>query len=62
MLVGELFLIKDVKPEIPERAKIFRSVPCARCGEMVAEHRACVSDGNVICIPYAVICSVTSSA
>jgi len=53
MPVEEIFLIKDVKPEIPERAKIFRSVPCARCGEMVAEHRARVSNGDIVCIPCA---------
>jgi len=53
MPIEELFLIKDVKPEIPERAKIFRSVPCARCGEMVAEHRARVSNGDIVCIPCA---------
>jgi formylmethanofuran dehydrogenase subunit E len=53
MPVEELFIIKEVKPEIPERAKIFRSVPCARCGEMVAEHRARVSNGDIVCIPCA---------
>ncbi len=51
--VEELFLVKDVKPEIPVRAKIFRSVPCAICGEMVAEHRARVRDGKFVCIPCA---------
>ncbi len=53
MPVEELFLIKEVKPEIPERAKIFQSVQCSRCGEMVAEHRARVSDGKFVCIPCA---------
>ncbi|MCX6696280.1 MAG: FmdE family protein [Methanoregula sp.] len=53
MPIKELFIIKVVKPEIPERAKIFRSVQCARCGEMVAEHRARVSEGKFVCIPCA---------
>jgi formylmethanofuran dehydrogenase subunit E len=45
MPVGDLFLIQEIKPEVPEKARIFRSVPCAECGEMVAEHRARVKDG-----------------
>ena len=53
MPIKELFIIQEVKPEVPERAKIFRSVQCSRCGEMVAEHRARVSDGKFVCIPCA---------
>nr|WP_320160957.1 FmdE family protein [uncultured Methanoregula sp.] len=49
----ELFLIKEVNPEIPVKAKMFASVPCAICGEMVAEHRARVRDGKFVCIPCA---------
>ena len=51
--VEELFIIREVKPEIPGKAKIFRSVPCSSCGEMVAEHWARVSDGKFVCIPCA---------
>jgi formylmethanofuran dehydrogenase subunit E len=51
MPIEELFIIKEVKPEIPQRARIFRSVQCASCGEMVAEHRARVRDGKFLCIP-----------
>ncbi|MDO9326548.1 MAG: TraR/DksA C4-type zinc finger protein [Methanoregula sp.] len=29
------------------------SVPCAKCGEMVAEHRARVRDGKFVCMPCA---------
>jgi formylmethanofuran dehydrogenase subunit E len=53
MPVEELFIIKEIKPEIPDRAHIFRSVQCAECGEMVAEHRARVKDGKFVCIPCA---------
>jgi len=53
MPFDELFIAKEVRPEIPVRAKIFASVPCARCGEMVAEHRARVRDGKFICMPCA---------
>jgi formylmethanofuran dehydrogenase subunit E len=49
----DLFLITETKPEIPEKARIFRSVQCAVCGEMVAEHRARVKDGKFVCIPCA---------
>ena len=49
----ELFIAKEVRPEIPVRAKIFASVTCASCGEMVAEHRARVRDGKFVCIPCA---------
>jgi formylmethanofuran dehydrogenase subunit E len=51
--VEDLFLIKEITPEIPEKARIFRSVQCAECGEMVAEHRARVKDGKFVCIPCA---------
>ncbi|MEN6395857.1 MAG: TraR/DksA C4-type zinc finger protein [Methanoregula sp.] len=32
---------------------MFRSVPCASCGEMVAEHRARVREGKIVCITCA---------
>ena len=53
MPIDELFIIKEVRPEIPVRAKIFTSIPCALCGEMVAEHRARVRDGKFVCMPCA---------
>jgi formylmethanofuran dehydrogenase subunit E len=47
----ELFKIEQVEVEIPEEARIFQSVKCAKCGELVAEHRARVENGTIICIP-----------
>jgi formylmethanofuran dehydrogenase subunit E len=47
----ELFKIEHVEIEIPEEARIFQSIKCAKCGEMVAEHRARVEKGNFVCIP-----------
>ncbi|MDV4341709.1 formylmethanofuran dehydrogenase [Methanoculleus sp. YWC-01] len=44
-----LFTIQDVEVEIPERARIFSSVPCAKCGEMTAESRVRVEDGKFLC-------------
>jgi formylmethanofuran dehydrogenase subunit E len=53
MPIDELFIAREVTPEIPVRAKIFTSVQCARCGEMVAEHRARVRNGTFVCMPCA---------
>jgi formylmethanofuran dehydrogenase subunit E len=53
MPIDELFIARGVKPEIPVKAKIFTSVQCASCGEMVAEHRARVRKGTFVCIPCA---------
>ena len=51
--IGELFIEKEARSEIPEPARISASVQCATCGEMVAEHRARVKNGKVVCIPCA---------
>ena len=51
MPIEELFITREVKTEIPVKAKIFTSVRCATCGEMVAEHRARVRDGKIVCMP-----------
>lgn len=48
---NELFKIERVEIEIPEEARIFKSVKCAKCGELVAEHRARVENNNFVCIP-----------
>ncbi len=45
------FDVKHVKPEIPSKARIFKSVKCSKCGETVAESRARVQDGCFVCIP-----------
>lgn len=47
----ELFKIEHVKIEIPEEARIFKSIKCANCGELVAEHRARIENGKIVCIP-----------
>jgi formylmethanofuran dehydrogenase subunit E len=45
------FDVKHVKPKIPGKARIFKSVKCSKCGETVAESRARVQDGCFVCIP-----------
>jgi formylmethanofuran dehydrogenase subunit E len=47
----EIYTVEHVRVEVPERARIFRSHPCAVCGEMVSESRARVMDGKIVCIP-----------
>ncbi|MCK8601150.1 FmdE family protein [Desulfoferrobacter suflitae] len=46
-----IFTITDVSPEVPEKARIFKSVNCAYCGEPVMEPRARIRDGKHACIP-----------
>jgi len=50
---SELFIEKEARSDIPERARIFGSVQCASCGEIVAEHRARVKNQKIVCIPCA---------
>jgi len=51
MPADELFNIEFVDVEIPEKARIFGSVKCSKCGELVAEHRARVENNDFVCIP-----------
>ncbi|MDN5294031.1 MAG: formylmethanofuran dehydrogenase subunit [Eubacteriales bacterium] len=50
---GEFCTVQAVQEEIPPKAKIFRSLTCAFCGEQVAEHRARWREGRPACIPCA---------
>jgi formylmethanofuran dehydrogenase subunit E len=47
------FRIDEVSVEIPEKARIFKTVACKFCGEPVMEPRARVRDGGFACIPCA---------
>jgi formylmethanofuran dehydrogenase subunit E len=47
----DLFKIDDVPPEVPGRARIFKSSTCEFCGEPVMEPRARIRDGKISCIP-----------
>jgi formylmethanofuran dehydrogenase subunit E len=47
----EIFSISHVTVDIPERARIFRSVRCSICGETVSESRARLQEGKIVCIP-----------
>jgi formylmethanofuran dehydrogenase subunit E len=47
----ELFMIEFVDIDIPDEARVFSSFRCAKCGELVSEHRLRVENGSLICIP-----------
>jgi len=49
---GDLFNVKHIeKTDVPKKARIFRSVTCQKCGELVSEHRARMENGEAVCIP-----------
>ena len=48
---SKMFDIKHVELEQPKKARIFKSVKCSQCGELVSEHRSCVKNGEIVCIP-----------
>ena len=47
----DLFNVKEVDIKIPEKARIFSSVKCSKCGLMVMETRARILNENTYCIP-----------
>lgn len=48
---AELFDVKRVMVEMPEPARIYKSLNCDRCGEKVMAPRTITVDGQVQCIP-----------
>ncbi|KPJ98862.1 MAG: hypothetical protein AMJ60_06870 [Desulfobacterales bacterium SG8_35] len=50
---AELFEIQRITAEMPEPARIYPSITCARCGEKAMEPRARVVKGQVVCMPCA---------
>ncbi|MCX7792849.1 MAG: FmdE family protein [Thermodesulfovibrionales bacterium] len=47
----EIMKLTKVKIELPKEAKIYRSVRCEVCGEKVAEPKARLKEGRILCIP-----------
>ncbi len=47
----EIMKVKRVKIELPKEAHIYQSVRCEACGEKVAEPKARLRHGKVVCIP-----------
>lgn len=50
---AELFEVKRIAVELPEPARIYRSVTCALCREKVMEPRTRDIDDRLLCIPCA---------
>ena len=50
---SELFEISRIQVEMPEPARIYRSLTCASCGEKVMESRIRKIEGKILCIPCA---------
>ena len=49
---ADLFNVKHIEiADVPKRARIFRSVLCQKCGELVSEHRVRLKNGETMCIP-----------
>ncbi len=48
---SELFKITKMKMQLPSEARIYPSIRCEMCGEKVAEPKARVKDGKIVCIP-----------
>lgn len=47
----QIFNVEKVNVDLPEKARIFPSIKCSECGEMVSEHRARFKNKKVVCIP-----------
>lgn len=48
---AELFEVKRIQVEMPEPARIYRSLTCASCGEKVMESRTRKIEGKILCMP-----------
>jgi formylmethanofuran dehydrogenase subunit E len=48
---SELFEVKRVAVEMPEPARIYKSIVCASCGEKVMEPRTKTLGDQVLCMP-----------
>jgi len=48
---SELLKIKRMALQLPSEARIYPSIRCEMCGEKVAEPKARVKDGKLVCIP-----------
>lgn len=46
----EMFEVSQPKIALPERARIFKSVACSRCGEITAESMIRMENGEAVCL------------
>lgn len=52
--LDEMFIIGRPREEMPNRARIHKSLPCSRCGEETMETRTVEQNGALLCIPCSV--------
>ena len=50
MPLDDVFAFSKPDFEVPEHARLFASVTCAECGELIPEHRARMQDGVMVCL------------
>jgi formylmethanofuran dehydrogenase subunit E len=48
---NEIFDVQYMKVELPAKTRIFKSVKCSKCGEMVSDHRKRLHKENILCMP-----------
>ena len=46
----EMFDVKPVQRPLPEKARIFKTYVCAKCGESVAESHVRLQNGETVCL------------
>ena len=46
----QVFQVKEAVLPLPEKARHFQNVTCARCGESIPEHKARLQGGQVLCL------------
>jgi len=46
-----LLKVTKVKVSLPQEARIYQSLSCGMCGEKMAEPKARVKEGKIVCIP-----------
>lgn len=46
----EVFSISKPKYDLPEEARSFNSIVCAKCGENAPEHKMRIQDGQYVCL------------
>lgn len=46
----DVFLIKKPEYDFPERARLFKTVVCSKCGEGAPEHKIRMEDGEPVCL------------
>lgn len=46
---GEMFDVKETRITLPEKARIFKSIVCSRCGETAAENMMHLQGEEILC-------------